>query len=98
MLEKMRDAVDMDVFAVVRGAGQRQFFVAQPEAVDGARTHHGQGLHRLDRRARKHRPGNIARGGDDIAFGVRNHEGAAMAVLDEGAARLLDEDGVGVQN
>ena len=58
---------------------------------------HSQRLHRLDRRTRKHRPGDVAGRRDDVALGVGDHERAAVPILDIGAARLLDEDGVGVQ-
>ena len=53
---------------------------------------------RFDRRAREHRAGDVACCGDDIALGIGDDESAAVAVFDEIAARLFDEDGVGVHD
>ena len=41
--------------AAVRGAGQRELGLGQPEAARGPALQQGQRLQRLDRRARKHR-------------------------------------------
>ena len=94
MAEERGHARDVKILALVAGAGERQFLVLEREAVDGARRDHGQRLHRFDRRAREHRPFDIAGRGDDRARRVDDDEGAAMAVLDPVAAGHLGEDGI----
>ena len=96
MAEERGDAGDVDVLALMAGAGERQFLVGQVELVDGAGGDHGEGLHRLDGRARKHRAFDVAGGGDDVAPGIGDDEGAAMAVFDPVAADHFSEDGIGV--
>ena len=54
------DARDMRGLAAMRSASQRQFFVAEAVTVGRAALDQRQSLQRLDRRARKHRRGNVA--------------------------------------
>jgi hypothetical protein len=81
VIEKARDPTHMVILAMVRSAGQSQFFVSQPQVIDGVRGYHGQGLHRLDRRSWEDRPRNVASRGDDAARCVHDHERAAVTVL-----------------
>ena len=58
--EEAGDAADVDVLAMMGGAGERKLLVRQRELFEGARADHGEGLHRLDGGAREDRAGDIA--------------------------------------
>ena len=93
--EERGDAGDVELLALVAGTGERQLLVGQMEPVDGAGGDQGERLHRLDRRAREHRPLDVAGRGDDGSLRIDDDEGAAVAVLDPVAADQLGEDGIG---
>ena len=78
--------------AVVRGAGERQLLGAEPEPVGGAAFHQRQRLQQLDRRARKHRPRDVAERDDARAVGVHHGDGAGMRRFDAAAAQDFDQD------
>jgi hypothetical protein len=94
-IEPSADRFDVALLAVMRGAGEGKLGGAEPIMLGGATLDEGQGLKRLDRRAREDRPLDVAPAGDDGAGGVDDRGGAAMAALDEIAAQDLDEDGIG---
>src|SRR3569623_169607 len=97
MRKKPADALDMGGFALVRGAGERQFLVIEMETLEGTGPHHRQRLHRLDRRAREHRASGVAGASNHPAGGIADDEGGAVAVLYPAPAAELDQYGVGVQ-
>ena len=78
--------------AAVRGAGQRQFLQAEAVAVGGAAFDQRQRLQRLDRRARKDRPLDVAQRQHARAVGVDHRDRAGMPALDQRAAQDLDQN------
>ena len=78
-------------FAVVRGAGQRQLGVGELQPVGGVALDERQCLQALDRRAREHRPVDVAERDDDRAVGVDDGERALVLGLDRVAAPRLDQ-------
>ncbi len=76
-----------DRFRVLRlaamGSGcQRQFGVGDGEGFRRPGFDHGQGLQRLDRRARIDYALDLAPGVDGVSLGVHDHGGAPMAAFD----------------
>jgi hypothetical protein len=89
-----RDPRDMPRLAGMRGAGQRQLFVAEAESVGGAGLDQRQGLQRLDRGARENRRCHIADGQHASAVGIGHGDGAAMPALDQRPAQDFDQNRV----
>ncbi len=85
----------MERLAAVRGRGERDLGVAQPEGVGGAGLDQRQRLQRLDGRAREDRARGIAAGERHAAPHVDHGVGGAMAALDGVAASHLDDDRIG---
>ena len=83
---------DMARLAAVRGAGERQFGIAEAVAVGGAALDQRQGLQRLDGGARKDAPADVADRRPPLAAGIDHGDGAAMEALDQRAAGDFDED------
>ena len=94
--EERGDDLHVYRFAVVGGAGQRQFPLRHLELVDGAGAEHRQRLHRLHCRTRKHRPLDVTGGGHHPPLRIDDGKGAAMDVLHRRAAHALGKDGIGV--
>ncbi len=86
---------DMAGLAPVRGAGERQFLVAETQRIRGAAFHKRQRLDRLHRRAREDRPCDIADLQQRPACRVADCYRATMRALDTVAAKNFDEDGIG---
>ena len=80
--------------ARMRGAAQRDRLPAQPKPIRGAALDQRQRLQRLDRRARKYRPGHVAEREDHTPVGVDDRPRPAMKRLDARAAGDFDDDGV----
>ena len=89
------DAGDMRRLAAVRRAGERELLVAEAVAVGAARLDQHQRLQRLDGRAGKHRRRDVAERQHGRAVGVDHRHGAAVAALDQVAARHFDQDRIG---
>ena len=89
------DAGDMRRLAAVRRAGERELLVAEAVAVGAARLDQHQRLQRLDGRARKDRRRDVAERQHGRAVGVDHRHGAAVAALDQVAARHFDQDRIG---
>ena len=78
--------------AGVRGAGQGELRVGEGEAVSGALGEQGQGLQRLDGRAREDRLVRVAAGQHQAALRVGHGEAAGVAGLDMRAAEDFGQD------
>jgi hypothetical protein len=78
--------------ARMRGAGQGQFLRAEAEAVGSAAFDQRQRLYRLDRRARKGRPRNVAQRQHRPAIGVGDRHRPAMPAFHQRAAPSLDQN------
>jgi hypothetical protein len=81
-------------FAIVRGTGERDFLVDEPEAVGRTTLDHRNALKRLDGRTRIDGGGNAALGGHHMAALVDDAPGTAMAAFDNAAAGNFGDDGV----
>jgi hypothetical protein len=81
-------AVQVERLTGVGGAGQREQFAVQVEAV----AEHAERLHRLVRGAREHRLVDHAGGPLDSAVGSGHHDGATVVALDESAADDVGQD------
>ncbi len=86
--------LDVKRLAAVRGAGERELRLAQPEGVGGAGFDQGQRLQHLDGRARVDRVLDIATRPSEPARRIGDGDSAAMAALHQVAARDLDQDRV----
>ena len=83
---------DMAGLAAMRRAGKRQFLLAQAVAVRGAGFDQRQRLQRLDGRARKDRPLDVAERQHGSPVGIDDRDGAAVAAFDQPRrARLQPE-------
>jgi hypothetical protein len=80
--------------AAMRGAGERQFLIAEAVARGRARFHKLQRLDRLDRRTREHRVLDIAEREREASASITHGNRAAMPAFDQGAAQHLDENGI----
>ena len=86
---------DMQIIAAMGGAGDRKLLIAEPERIGRPALDQRHGLQRLDRRAREHRPLDIAEREHEAAMSVGNGDRAGVAALDEGPSDHLDEHGIG---
>ena len=86
---------DMLLASRVRRAGERNFLVAQTEAVRSAARDERQGLQRLDGGARINRPIGVAKSHHHPAVRIDDSAGPAMSGFNERAARSLDDHGIG---
>ncbi len=85
---------DMLGLAIMRRAGQRDLGVRETEFIGRAAFDHHQGLHRLDRGARKAWQIDIAHRHHDRAVGVGHGKGAVVNAFDAVAAGHFDKDGI----
>jgi hypothetical protein len=92
--QRRRGDADVLGFAIVRGAGQRQGFVGQFEAIGSAALDQRQCLQQLDRRAREDRPIDVAERGEEAAIGIDDRHRTAVEGLDRVAAPGLDQHGI----
>ena len=86
------DASDMRSFAAMRGASERQFLIAQAEAIGRALLDQRQGLQRLHRGTRKYRRRHVAESENGPAFGIGHGNGAAVPAFDQRPARHFDQN------
>ena len=89
-----RRRLDVARLAVVRGAGERQFGIAEAVAVGGTALDERQGLQRLHGRAREYGLLDIADGSAAASGGVDHDNRAAVPALDHRAAGDFDQDRV----
>ena len=92
-----RRRLDVARLAVVGGAGERQFGIAEAVAVGGTALDERQSLQRLHRRAREYGLLDIADSGAAAAGRIDHDDGTAMPALDDRAAGDFDQDRVGRQ-
>lgn len=83
---------DMRGLAGMRGAGQRQFAVAEAIGIGRTAFDQWQRLDRLHRRARKHRARRLADFEQRLALGIEHGDRAAMGAFDHRAAQNLDQN------
>ena len=93
--EQAAHRLHMCQLAAMRGAGDRELVVAEPERVGGAALDQRHGLHRLDGRAGKHRPFDVAEGKQEPTVGIGDSDRARMPALDQRPSEDLDERGIG---
>ena len=79
-------------FAIVRGAGQRDVLVAEPEALDSAALDEGHGLDRLVGRARQDGRVDVAPRCDNRAVGLDDGGDALVPAFDDRTPCDLDHD------
>ena len=81
--------------AAVRGAGQRQFSVVQPEGLGRATGHQRQRLQHLAGRAREDRTVDVAQRGHQPAVAIDDGQRATVERFDDAAAHGVHQVGVG---
>ena len=92
LVQHRRRGGRVHALAAVRRAGQRQFGIAQAEAVGRARRHQRQRLQHLDGRSREDRSVDVTERGVERAIGIDDGDRAAVEGLDDPAACDFDED------
>ena len=92
--QHLRRQTRMAVLTRMGGAGQRQFTVAETVGIGGAGLDQRNALEHLDRRAREHRPQDVAAMVDHLARTIDERETAAMETLHETAAGHFHENRV----
>ncbi len=93
--EQAAHRLDMQGTAAMRGAGDRKLVIAEPERIGCPALDQQNGLHRLDRRAGKHRSIDIAKSKQEPAIGIGDGNRARMPALDEAASDDFDERWIG---
>ena len=89
-LEPTADRRHVIGLTAVRGAGERQFGIAQAKGLGGTRFDERQRLNRLDRRAREHRLRRLAPRFDRRTMAIAHHGVDVVKAFDVRATRDLD--------
>ena len=92
--EHRRGGLDMARFAVVGGASQREFRIAEAVAIGSAALDQRQRLKSLHGGSREDRSLDIADARAPAAGGIDNDDCAPVAAFDDRAAGDFDEDGI----
>ena len=80
--------------ALMRRAGEREFFIREIEAIRGAGLDQRQRLQGFGGRARVNWHLRVARCPDGLAGSIHHNESAAMAAFHRRAARHFDQNGL----
>ena len=86
--------LDMFGFAIVRGAGKREFLIAEAESIGRTAFDQRKRLDHLHSRTWEDRPSDIADLDNRLAARVEYSDRTAMHALDEAAADDFDKHGI----
>jgi hypothetical protein len=89
--------IGVNLLAIMRGTGKRQFCVAEIQRLRGTGFHQRDGLQGLDCRARENSSLEIANTANQLATGINNRNAAAMQAFGQLAAGHVHKGRIGHQ-